>query len=288
VTGRPEGVTKLLNSTIRPGAPAPIHLGLYTATTGTIDKRVCTQHRLSLPVGAPVRIARDRTGRIGSWTREGELDIVPAGDAGIWIEAAPARTFLICLSPGLLDRVADEQSARVELESGPALDAGLVQIAHALRTELEAGELSGRIYLESLALALCARLTVQFGQPKSVAAGPALPPRRLRQVKDFIEANLDQDLSLEVIAGVAGSSPSHFKVLFRRATGLPLHQYVIRRRVERARQLLERTEMPIDEIALEVGFAHQSHLARWTRRLLGATPRQLAKPGRTPLTGTEG
>jgi AraC family transcriptional regulator len=265
-----------------------MRLGLYTAQAGVFDRRVCGWHRLALPVGAPIRVARDRNGRGGGWTRDGELDIVPTGDAGLWVEAAPARTFLICLAPDLLDRVADEQGARAELESGPILDPGLTPVALALKTELEEGEASGRIYMESLALALCARLTAQFGRPRTPAAGPALSSRRLRQVKDYIEAHLDQDLSLACIAGVAGSSPSHFKVLFRRATGMPLHQYVIRRRVERARQLLERAEMSIDEIALEVGFAHQSHLARWTRRLLGATPKDLARPAARRLWVAEG
>ena len=57
---------------------------------------------------------------------------------------------------------------------------------------------------------------------------------------------------------------------------MPLHQYVIIRRVERARELLQSSQMPIAEVALEVGFAHQSHLARWTRRLLGVSPKELA------------
>jgi AraC family transcriptional regulator len=70
-------------------------------------------------------------------------------------------------------------------------------------------------------------------------------------------------------------SESHLKVGFRESTGMPVHQYLIRRRVERAALLLREGELPINQIALEVGFAHQSHLALHVTRLLGVSPRQL-------------
>jgi AraC family transcriptional regulator len=103
---------------------------------------------------------------------------------------------------------------------------------------------------------------------------------QLRRVTDFIEAHLDDDLSLRRLAPVAGLGLSHFKLLFRGSTGLPLHQYVIRRRVERARQLLAEGELPMSLVALEAGFTHQSHMARHMRRLLGVAPSALARRAR--------
>jgi AraC family transcriptional regulator len=91
----------------------------------------------------------------------------------------------------------------------------------------------------------------------------------------YIEDNLSQSLSLAEIAAVAGLSVSHFKSLFRESMGLPVHQYLIRRRVERAQTLLGEGKMSISQIAVETGFAHQSHLARHTRRLLGVSPKAL-------------
>jgi AraC family transcriptional regulator len=67
-------------------------------------------------------------------------------------------------------------------------------------------------------------------------------------------------------------STAHLKTLFRRSMGLPVHAYVIQRRVERAKLLLLRGELPASQVALEAGFAHQSHMARHMRRLLGVTP----------------
>ena len=85
-------------------------------------------------------------------------------------------------------------------------------------------------------------------------------------------AHLRDDLVLGRLARLAGFSASHFSVLFKRAAGLPVHEYVIQRRVERARTLLLRGDLPASQVALETGFAHQSHMARCMRRLLGLTP----------------
>jgi AraC family transcriptional regulator len=90
---------------------------------------------------------------------------------------------------------------------------------------------------------------------------------QLARALDYIEQHLDQDLSIARLAGVAGASASHFKSLFRRSTGLPVHRYIVQRRVERARALLQAGKLPASQAALEAGFAHQSHMARWMRRL---------------------
>jgi AraC family transcriptional regulator len=98
---------------------------------------------------------------------------------------------------------------------------------------------------------------------------------RLRQVLSYIEGNLGRELSLREIAGVAGVSVSHCNAAFRKAAGMPVHQYVIQRRVDRARTLLGEGELSISQIAAETGFSHQSHLAYHVRRLLGVSPLNL-------------
>ena len=84
------------------------------------------------------------------------------------------------------------------------------------------------------------------------------------------------DASLEAtVAGVAGVSPSHFNLLFRQSVGVPVHQYVMRTRIERAVELLTGTQIPVCDVALKTGFANQSHLAFRMRRSLGVTPKAL-------------
>jgi AraC family transcriptional regulator len=92
----------------------------------------------------------------------------------------------------------------------------------------------------------------------------------------YIDAHLDHDLALDELAAVAGYSVSHFKPLFKAAVGVPVHGYVIERRVARARELLLAGRHTIAQVAIETGFTHQSHLARCMRRVLGVSPSQLA------------
>jgi AraC family transcriptional regulator len=91
---------------------------------------------------------------------------------------------------------------------------------------------------------------------------------------EYIEEHLDAELTLDHLAGVAHLSPYHFARLFKNSTGLPPHQYVIARRVERAKDLLRgKDRFPLVDIAAEVGFSSQSHFTRHFKRLVGVTPK---------------
>ena len=115
--------------------------------------------------------------------------------------------------------------------------------------------------MEGLALAFASRVVAQHSSVGELAntgkphRTEELRGRRLKQVLAFIEQQLSEDLSLERIAAAAGISTSHVKTLFRNAMGMPVHQYVIQRRVERAKTLLMQDRLTITEIALAAGFA---------------------------------
>jgi len=94
-----------------------------------------------------------------------------------------------------------------------------------------------------------------------------------RAVTAYIEEHLAEDLSLSELAAVAYLSPYHFARLFKASTGFAPHQYVIGRRIERAKLLLSTMNWSLAAIAHAVGFAHESHLALHFRRLTGLTPR---------------
>jgi AraC family transcriptional regulator len=122
---------------------------------------------------------------------------------------------------------------------------------------------------------LAVHLLRHFSAPGSadVQPGGVLPRHKLRAVIDYIHEHLDAELSLDHLAAVARISPYHFARLFKASAGLPPHQNVIARRVERARELLSgRDRPPLAEVATEVGFSDQSHFTRHFRRLVGVTP----------------
>jgi AraC family transcriptional regulator len=100
-------------------------------------------------------------------------------------------------------------------------------------------------------------------------------------VEEYVEEHLDGNPSLAQMAAVVGLNPYHFARQFKAATGLPPHQYVIARRVERAKQLLQSgTDLSLAEVALHAGFLDQSQFCRHFKRLVGVTPGQFRTPAR--------
>jgi len=215
----------------------------------------------------------------------GDIDIIPSGTPSIWELKERDSALIMAVAPELLNVTAEEfglDPRYLEIRNRfQVRDAQLENIGWVLKAEMESGYPSGKLYLESLAVSVAARL-VGCHSSRPVDPGMrkgGLSDRRLRQVLSYIESNLGREMSLGDIAAVAGLSVSHFKGLFRQSVGVPVHQYVIRRRVERASSLLRENKLSISQIALETGFAHQSHLAHHMRRLLGVSPRSVRDAG---------
>jgi AraC family transcriptional regulator len=150
-------------------------------------------------------------------------------------------------------------------------DSFLGQIATTLAQEVEGG-FADRILVESLGTALCIRIARRFVGNLPLPTSKGLSPERLQRVRDFIEAHLDDKLSLTVLADIACLSPYHFSRSFKESAGVGPQRYVIQRRLERAKTLLRRTREPLAQIAQEAGFADQSHLTSIFRREMGVTP----------------
>jgi|SoiMethySBSTD1v2_1073268.scaffolds.fasta_scaffold27700_2 AraC family transcriptional regulator len=103
--------------------------------------------------------------------------------------------------------------------------------------------------------------------------GGRLAPWQIRKVSNYVDAHLSRSMSNEDLAALVRLTPSHFGRAFRNSFGEPPHEYVIRRRIERAQGLMLSTAAPLSEIALDCGLADQSHLTRLFRRIAGQTPR---------------
>jgi AraC family transcriptional regulator len=151
-------------------------------------------------------------------------------------------------------------------------DQQLTALLRAMAWEVEAGCPTGSRYGEALSLALAAYL-----QHYSTGAGTAQPPRgglsreQLRRVLDYIRSNLGQDLSLVGLAEVAQLSSRHFARAFRTTLGISPHQYVLSERIREARRLLE-LPSSIVQVALQLGFANQSHFTESFHRATGVSP----------------
>jgi AraC family transcriptional regulator len=154
-------------------------------------------------------------------------------------------------------------------------DSHFYHIGMALNAEIEQQYPGGRLYGESLATALVAHLLSRYSERGAVldSRKAGIGSRRLRKVLDYIEENLGQDLSMTDLGTVAELSPCRFARGFKEAVGLPPHQFVMRKRIARARAMLEASTLSIAEIAANLGFESQSHFTAVFHKLVGTTPR---------------
>jgi AraC family transcriptional regulator len=215
----------------------------------------------------------------------GAISLVPAGSPARGRWSGCTDTLQIFLEPGLVARVAEAfglDPARMTLPPLDGLDLPHLRAAMgAVDAELTAGGAGGRLASESLANVLAVHLIRHVLAPRRPSRRPdgAMPRGRLRAVVDYIEEHLDAGPSLEQMAAVAGLSPYHFARQFKAATGLPPHQYVIARRVERAKQLLQTGgDFSLAEVAARAGFSDQSHFCQHFKRLVGVTPGRFRTP----------
>jgi AraC family transcriptional regulator len=257
-------------------------LSLLSDPPGELEVPGLRNTIISIHVGPSALIACRRGGSNFRGTAvHGDIDIIPSRTPSLWELKEKDTALVLSLAPELLDIVAEDldfDPSRIEIRNRfQVRDIQLENIGWALKAEMECGYPCGRLYRDSLALSVAARL-VHIHSSVSVEpehTPPRMSGRKLKEALSYIEDNLSRDISLQDIAAVTGLSVSHFKNLFREAVGLPAHQYLIRRRVERAKSLLSEGKLSISQIALEAGFAHQSHLAHHMRRLLGVSPKKL-------------
>jgi AraC family transcriptional regulator len=170
-----------------------------------------------------------------------------------------------------------------DLQVQPALgvvDEPLAEVVRALLAEVARGGSSGPLYADGLLIAVVSRLAYALGcSPARSTPVGALSTERLRRVTEAIEDRIDQRLTVGELAAVTGLSPAHFAREFKRATHETPHAFVLRRRLERARQLLI-DGCSIADAAHRCGFSDQAHLSRAFKEKFGVTPGVFARASR--------
>jgi AraC family transcriptional regulator len=218
----------------------------------------------------------------------GSVLMLPAGSP-YWVRSSGRKDQLhIYLEPGLVARVAAEafnlDPVRLTVPPLDGLDLPHLRAAMgAVDAELTADGAGRPLAAESLANVLAVHLLrhVLAHRPAERGHDGTLPRGRLRAVVEYIEEHLDAGVTLEQMAAVARLSPFHFARQFKKATGLPPYQYIIMRRVERAKHLLQTgTGLSLAEVAAHAGFSDQSQFTHHFKRLVGVTPGQFRAPER--------
>lgn len=159
------------------------------------------------------------------------------------------------------------------------------QLAMAIASEMESPSIGGKVFVESAALTLAARLaqshaTLHRSPADPTSAVHGLDKSRLRRVVDFIEAHLEANLSINDLADIACLSPFHFSRAFKLATGQPPYRYLARKRIEHAKALLSGSDIPIAEVSRRCQFVTQAGFAKAFTAIVGCSPRRFRSWGR--------
>ncbi len=211
--------------------------------------------------------------------RQGSISIWPRG-----YEAAPIAWVGFA---ELLVVELEEHWLRENFRDGGSLDTVDLQhqatvtdrqleiLLRVMADEISAGCPTGRLYGQSLSVALVSCLACRYRRKYQLRRPPrcGLPQRDIQQILDYIDDHLGSNLTLDVLAGLVDLSPQHFCHVFHQAAGLTPHQYVIRRRIEKAKRLLDEKRLNIIDIALNLGFSNQSHFTQVFHRVTGTTPK---------------
>ena len=204
----------------------------------------------------------------------GEI-ILPRRHVETWARTDALHYLSICISDAVLRAVCDGTASAIELRDAPKLeDRRVVALVAAVNAERIAGFPSGRLFLDSVEQALAATLVnnhaVRHYDVRVYRGG--LGPARLRRITELVHAEIEDELSLDKMAETAGLSTAHFSQMFRKSTGESPHQFVLRHRVERAKEMLRASEARVLDVAVGCGFKTQQHFARIFRQICGTSP----------------
>jgi AraC family transcriptional regulator len=238
------------------------------------------QHVITIQ-SAPRPIQFERSLEGASWKgtfNEGSSFIVPEHVEHTAHTFTKTEFIVLSLQSSQVNPVAHESIDPDYIEIIPRLqenfDPLIYGIGLGFKREIESNGMYGNLYVDLLTTTLSVHLLHQYSTRRIVLKEYAngLSKYKLRQVIDYINSRMADNLSLAELAGIVGISQYYFSRLFKQSMNLTPHQYIIQRRVERAKQLLRRGDRNIADVAHAVGFSDQSHLTYHFKRILGITP----------------
>ena len=207
----------------------------------------------------------------------GSLAICPAGVDCSADATGSVDAILIAVDPRHLALAAAEDSALeaqlVERLAGS--DQELLDVANMLVSESRKNYRNGPLFWNAWAATFINGLVARHTSRPEPQVRGTLGKDVLALLKDYIISNIGQPIEVAALAKIAGRSPFHFSRVFSRSVGVSPHRYIVHLRLRRALELARKGEAGLAEIAVRTGFADQSHLWRWVRRVHGVSLTQV-------------
>jgi AraC family transcriptional regulator len=208
----------------------------------------------------------------------GCVAICPSGADYTAESEGSAEAIIVAIDPGQFALAAAESSALgAELiERLAGYDQALFDVARGLAAECLRGYPHGALYWNGVASAFVEGLLVRHtSRSKGLPRGGRLDEQVLGRLRDYVVAHIDESIEAAALARIAGHSTFHFTRIFARSVGMTPYRYVVHLRLRRALELIRDGRQGLAEIAAATGFADQSHLSRWVRRVHGVSPSKL-------------
>jgi AraC family transcriptional regulator len=216
--------------------------------------------------------------RLVDETIVGSLAICPAGVDCAADADGTVDTIVVAVKPGQLSLAAAEDSAldAVLPERFSGQDHALQQAARSLAAESSEGYPNGALFWNEAAGRFISRLLSGHTSMPQRSSRGRLDQRALQRIRDYVLGHLAGPIEVAELAALAGRSSFHFSRVFTRSVGMTPHRYVVHLRLQAAIKRMREGQMGLAEIAVDTGFADQSHLSRWVRRVYGVAPSELA------------
>jgi AraC family transcriptional regulator len=237
---------------------------VFVWSGGRADVALCNRHDL----------------RRHDFTRQsGTVDLIPTGTVLEQLEwrGQPSSCLSALIPRAQARELLGDDGPSFDPEAGPRfglVDAHVVDLMRRLETQAVTGQRLGHAYTRALSMTLVSYLRHRYGRFVETAApsGATLSPRQRARLIEFVEQNLTGSIALPDLAEFSGYTPDHFSRLFKRCFGQSPYQYVLARRVERAKAMLRDRSESLSEIAVACGFSTQAHLCSAFKRRTGSTP----------------
>ncbi len=216
--------------------------------------------------------------RLAHEPQAGSLAVCPAGADCTAESDGAVDVLMVTIQPGRLALAAAEGlslDAQV-LERLSGYDGRLFSLARRLASESAGGHANGPLFWNEAASAFIDGVVAGHTCAVERRARGALGDDMLGRIRAYVVAHLDEPIEVATLASLVGRSPFHFSRLFARSVGLSPHRYIVHLRLQRAIALVRGGRCSLAEVAVRTGFADQSHLSRWIRRVHGVSPTQLA------------
>ena len=227
-----------------------------------------------------IRMACRRAGRVvlEGAVPAGSLAVCPVGLDCSGEAEEGTTALLVSVQPSHLALAAAEESS-IEaklMDRAVANDRALFDLGCGLARESAGNYPNGPLFWHDMASRFIDRLVAHHSTRDDSDARRFLSKNVVRQLKDYVMAHLDEPIDVAALADIAGRSPFHFSRVFTRCIGLSPHRYVVHLRLQRAIALIQDGRSSLADIAASTGFADQSHLSRWIRRVYGVSLTTLA------------